>query len=254
MGWFARTVEDIQFLDRLSGTTSAPTAITTLLGVRLGVPRRYFYDSLHPSVAPVIERVLELLSRAGAQLIEVEVADVGASTQRIVNAIRPEFHSDLGAYLSRGGASVTAAEVTAAVADPVLRRTLSHWLGAGQHPNPAAREELTRALQAFEEVYERVFVSSECVALVVPTCPDPPYPIPADPTLGGMGPLSMIRNTEPSSLAALPSLSVPAGLTADGLPVGIQFDGSSGADATVLAIGRLFEALVPTLPVPTPPI
>jgi len=253
MGWFARTVEDIQFLDRLSGTTPAPMAIATLRGVRLGVPRRYFYDSLHSSVTPVIERALELLSRAGAQLIEVELPDVGPSTQRITNAILPEFHSDLGAYLSRGGASITVAEVTAAVADPVLRGTLSHRLGTRQHLNPAAREELTHALQAFKEMYERAFVSSECVAFVVPTCPDPPYPIPADPTLGGMGPVSMIRNTEPSSLAALPSLSVPAGLTAEGLPVGIQFDGSSGADAGVLAIGRLFEALFPRLPAPTPP-
>jgi indoleacetamide hydrolase len=254
MGWLARTVEDIQFLDRLSGTTPAPVAITTLRGVRLGVPRRYFYDSLHPSVAAVVERALELLSRAGAQLIEVEVPDIKASTQGIINAIRPEFHSDLGAYLSRGGTSITVAEVTAAVADPVLREAFSHLLGAGQHLTPAAREELTRALQAFKEMYQRVFVSSKCVAFVVPTCPDPPYPIPADPALGGPGPMSMIRNTEPGSLAALPSLSVPAGLTADGLPVGIQFDGPSGTDATVLAIGRLFEALVPALPAPTPPI
>jgi indoleacetamide hydrolase len=253
MGWFARSVADIEFLDGLSGTTPAPTAITTLRGVRLGIPRHHFYDPLHPSVAPVIERALELLTEAGAQLIEVEVPDVAALTQQITQAIRPEFHGDLGAYLSRGGASITVAEVTAAVADPVLRAIFSGRLGAGEARDPAAREALTQALQAFRELYDRVFVSSKCAAFVVPTCPDPPYPIPADPTLGGTGPVSMIRNTEPGTLAALPSLSVPAGLTADGLPVGMQFDGPSGADATVLAVGCLFEALIPALPAPIPP-
>jgi mandelamide amidase len=253
MGWFARTVADIEFLDGLSGTRSAPTAITTLRGVRLGVPRNYFYDSLHPSVAPVIDRALELLTQAGAHLIEVEVPDVGALTQQITTAIRPEFHGDLGSYLTRGGASITVAQVTASVADPVLRAIFSGRLGAGQDLPPAAREDLTRALLAFREMYDRVFVSSGCAAFVMPTCPDPPYPIPAEPARGGTGPVSMIRNTEPSTLAALPSLSVPGGLTADALPVGVQFDGPSGADATVLAIGRLFEALVPALPAPTPP-
>jgi indoleacetamide hydrolase len=88
--------------------------------------------------------------------------------------------------------------------------------------------------------------------LVMPTCPDPPYAVPADPSVGGTGPLSMIRNTEPATLAALPSLSVPCGLTESGLPVGIQFDGPMHRDADVLRIGALFEQIVPPLPAPRP--
>jgi indoleacetamide hydrolase len=254
MGWFARTVEDVEFLDGLSGTTPDPTTVTTLRGLRLGLPRSYFYDSLHPAVAPVIERALSKLSDAGAQLVDVEVPNVGALTEEITAALRPEFHQDLGAYLRAAGVSITVEEVTAAIADPVLRKIFSGRLGAGQSFRLTAREDLTRALKAFRRMYDTAFATSNCAAFVVPTCPEPPYAIPADPSIGGMGPVSMIRNTEPSTLAALPSLSVPAGLTADGLPVGIQFDGPSGADATVLRIGRLFEAVIPALPAPTPPL
>jgi mandelamide amidase len=59
-----------------------------------------------------------------------------------------------------------------------------------------------------------------------------------------------IRNTDPPSNAGVPCLSVPAGLTADGLPVGIEFVGAPGADATVLGIGLSFEAARGPIPGP----
>jgi len=44
-------------------------------------------------------------------------------------------------------------------------------------------------------------------------------------------------------VAGLPSISVPAGTTASGLPVGLSFDGPAGADATILALAKAFERL-----------
>jgi indoleacetamide hydrolase len=262
MGWFARSVADIEFLDGLSGTTAAPTKLETLRGVRLGVPRRYFYESLHASVTPIVEESLRRLAEAGAVLVDVDVPDVGVLTEEITTALRPEFPEDLGSYLRAANASITVGDVTAAIADPVLRQIFSGRLSAGQslegerqenkRARSAAREDLTRAVLAFRQLYSDAFDTSRCAAFVLPACPDPPYPVPADPSLGGTGPVSMIRNTEPSTLAALPSLAVPGGLTPDGLPVGIQFDGPSGSDLTVLRIGRLFEAITDPLAPPRP--
>jgi mandelamide amidase len=59
-----------------------------------------------------------------------------------------------------------------------------------------------------------------------------------------------IRNTDPPSNAGLPCLSVPAGLTADALPVGIEFVGAPGADGTILGLGRAFEAAREPIPAP----
>ena len=55
---------------------------------------------------------------------------------------------------------------------------------------------------------------------------------------GGYG--TLIQNTVYQSACGIPSLTVPAGL-ADGLPVGISFDGLRGSDARLLGIGRAFE-------------
>jgi aspartyl-tRNA(Asn)/glutamyl-tRNA(Gln) amidotransferase subunit A len=49
--------------------------------------------------------------------------------------------------------------------------------------------------------------------------------------------------TVPANVTGMPALTVPAGFGTDGLPIGLQLMGRSGADATVLGAGRAFEAL-----------
>lgn len=61
---------------------------------------------------------------------------------------------------------------------------------------------------------------------------------------------TFIRNTDPGSNAGIPGLSLPAGLTAGGLPVGLEMDGPVGSDARVLGIGLAVEALLGPLPAP----
>lgn len=53
------------------------------------------------------------------------------------------------------------------------------------------------------------------------------------------------RLTEPPSHAGLPAISIPAGFTSDGLPVGTQLIGRQHADSEVLAGTATFEAIAP---------
>jgi mandelamide amidase len=59
-----------------------------------------------------------------------------------------------------------------------------------------------------------------------------------------------IRNTDPCTNAGIPSLSIPAGLTAGGLPVGMEIDGPLGSDTNLLAIGMGIEAVWGALAAP----
>ena len=59
-----------------------------------------------------------------------------------------------------------------------------------------------------------------------------------------------IRNTSPGSVAGIPGLSLPAGMTKAGLPVGLEIDGPEGSDQQVLAIGLALETILPELPAP----
>jgi mandelamide amidase len=55
---------------------------------------------------------------------------------------------------------------------------------------------------------------------------------------------TFIRNTDPGSNAGIPSLVVPAGVTRDGLPVGLELDGAAGSDRDLLRVGLALEELL----------
>ena len=62
---------------------------------------------------------------------------------------------------------------------------------------------------------------------------------------------AVARNIAPGSTAGLPGLVLPAGLTSGGLPIALEFDGPSGADRALLALGSSVEHILGHLPGPT---
>jgi len=58
------------------------------------------------------------------------------------------------------------------------------------------------------------------------------------------------RNIAPGSTAGIPGLVLPSGLTATGLPVGIEFDAPAGADRALLGLGLSIERVLGPLPPP----
>ena len=248
MGWLARSCADIELLDAFCAA-SAPAAAVELKGLRLGVPRGYFYEALDPTLAPVVEAALSRLEDAGVELIEAELAGVGPRLQQLMPLGRDLAH-DLEIYIAESGAATTPDAIIEAVADPQLRAMLAGSLAQRNLHDEDYRYANDVALPAMKQSYADYFERNRVAALVVPTSPDPAYPIPADIAAGGTGPVSMIRNTLPGAHAGAAALSLPAGLTAAGLPVGLELDGPAGSDRTLLAIGRAMEAIMPK---PSPP-
>jgi Asp-tRNA(Asn)/Glu-tRNA(Gln) amidotransferase A subunit family amidase len=60
----------------------------------------------------------------------------------------------------------------------------------------------------------------------------------------------VIRNTDPGSNAGIPGLSLFAGMTRGGLPVGLEIDGPIGSDAKLLALGLAIESVLGSAPAP----
>ncbi|HXQ10956.1 MAG TPA: amidase family protein, partial [Caulobacteraceae bacterium] len=251
-GWLTRSCADVELLDAFSGTPASPASPVALRGLRLGVPRRFFYDDLDPTLSPVVEAALERLRQAGAELIEVDLPDMDALLGRVFSQLRRDLPHDLQVYIRESGATVSAADIIHAVADQQLRVGFEAALAqaADESSDRSGEDE---ALAALNGAYAAYFTDNSLSALVMPTTPEPAYPTPLDVAAGGTGPVSMIRNTHPGALAGIPGLSVPAGLTAAGLPVGVEFDGPVGADSTLLRIGRAFEEITPPLPPPPSP-
>ena len=61
---------------------------------------------------------------------------------------------------------------------------------------------------------------------------------------------AMIRNTDPGSNAGIPGLSLFAGMTTSGLPIGLEIDGPIGSDTKMLGFGRAIEEVLGSAPPP----
>lgn len=98
-----------------------------------------------------------------------------------------------------------------------------------------AQKARTLLINAFNELFEQYDV------LVGPVAPTPAFGIgenTADPIKMYLADIM----TVPASLAGLPAISVPAGTTSDGLPVGVQLIGQQRSDATLLRLAHELEA------------
>lgn len=247
VGLFARNVGDARLVDEVITGVRSPSV--QLAGRRLGVPRAYFYDDLDDDIRPVIEDALTRLADAGALLIETEVRELEERSAPISLSLTfAEWPGDLGRYLSAGRCPVPVWEIAEAMAGPVERGWLENELWGEGVTHERYLDILTHGRPAVIAAYRECFARDRLDALVLPTTRLPARPVGQDQTVSINGRSvrtleAYLRNTDPSAVAGLPSISVPAGLTPSGLPIGLSFDGPPGTDATVMALAEAFEQL-----------
>ena len=107
----------------------------------------------------------------------------------------------------------------------------------------------------YQTAYAEYFSAKRVDAMIFPATPLPARPIGHDETVelnGRQVPTfpTFIRNTGPASGAGIPGLVIPAGLTEDGLPVGLEIGAPVMSDRRLLAIGHAIESVLPRLPPP----
>jgi len=255
-GPVARSVADLALLDGVVTGSALAEAPASLKGLRLGVPRGHFWENLHPDTSKIAEETLEILAKAGVMLVEADVPDVGALDQAAGFPIALyETVVDLNRYLAEHGTGLDYAKLVAQVASPDVKGILQSLLGEMAVPEPSYREALTVHRPKLQRAYAEYFQRERVEAMIFPTTPLPAAKIGEDETVmlnGAAVPtfFTFIRNTSPGSVAGIPGLSLAAGLTPAGLPVGMELDSPAGTDRRLLAIGLAIEALLPKLPPP----
>jgi mandelamide amidase len=255
-GPMARSVADLALFDGVVTGSALIEAPANLKGVRIGVPRALFWENLHPDTAKIAEDTLKALAKAGVVLVEADIPDVGALDQAAGFPIALyETIVDLDKYLAGHKTGLDFKKVVAEVASPDVKGILSSLLGEMAVPEPAYREALTVHRPKLQRAYADYFKRERVEAAIFPTTPLPAAKIGEDETTmlnGAAVPtfFTFIRNTSPGSVAGIPGLSLAAGLTPAGLPVGMELDAPEGTDRRLLALGRAIEALLPKLPPP----
>ena len=242
VGIHARSVADARLVDEV--IVRGPQAPERgLAQTVVGVLRRRF-DDLDPEVAGIADQFLAALTDAGVRLVDVEVPDdyeIGA-----VPGLGLVLYEAERLLLERakgvpgGEAYRSFADLVEKIASPDVRGLAGMMAG---DPLPAAAYEQARqARWALRRSYAEMYEAAGVHVVVAPTVPVLPPPIGADETIehnGRQVPVfqTITRNTAPGTVAGVPMLSVPAGRSQAGLPVGMLLEGRFGADSELLATG-----------------
>lgn len=243
VGPMTRTVTDAALIlqaiaghDRNDATTRTavvPDYVAALTGdiqgVRLGIPREFYFDHLDAQVGNAVRAAIQTLERAGARIEEVSLplSKYAAAVGRIISQTESaEIHENL----LRTRAMDYSPDVRAGflAGQLILGK---HYIKA-QRVRNMIRQEMATVLQRVD-------------ALVTPTTPIPAPKINQTTVdMGGedlaiMSALSQL--TRPANLSGFPAISVPCGFTEDTLPIGLQLIGRPFAEAAVLQIAQAYE-------------
>ena len=257
VGPMARTVADVALLDAVITGSPMPKA-ALLPGLRIGVPAS-FWAGLDAPLAAVVAQARSRLAQAGVVFVDVDLPGLEALNNSV--SFQLALHepiADIPAYLAATGVSgITLADIAAKVSSPDVKGAFGAILADafGKDYDAALRVHRPK-LQA---LYADYFASNRLDAMLFPTTILPAVPIDLAAGSGKVsingGPLvdtfgSFIRNTDPGSNAGIPGLSLPAGMTAGGLPVGLELDGPLGSDLQLMSIALAFEEVLGPLPAP----
>lgn len=224
-----------------------------LSGVRVGVIRELQGEGYQPGVLARFEESLELLRGAGAEIVEVSCPHFTYALAAYYLILPAEASSNLAKFDGmRFGLRVipednpTAERVMAATrgqgfGDEVKRRIIlgTYALSAGYYDAYYGSAQKVRTL--IQRDFTAAFEAAD--VLVSPTAPTTAF------KLGEKldDPLAMYLNdvaTIPANLAGVPGLSLPSGLSDDGLPVGFQVLAPAKADDRLYRVGAALEALL----------
>ena len=256
VGPHARSVADLVLFDTVVAGAVEPLPEVPLRGVRLGIDRS-FYAGLDPEVEQITSAALKKLEAAGAVLVEMPVPElsrlIGLTTAQVqLHDVAPS----LIRYLAQYDTHVSFEELIAS-ASLDIRQQFQSFVPEGSpiHISEAAYEAARNVhLPELRATFQRWFADTGAAAIVFPTTRIAATRIGEDPVDIGGKPVpfsdAISRNIASGSTAGLPGLVLPTGLTRRGLPVSIEFDGPSGSDRQLLALGLAFERELGALPPP----
>lgn len=234
VGPLSRSVEDARLLfEVLRGETStAAREAGSVQGRRFGVLSEYFAAMLDTHIAKRFDEIRTLLTRAGASVGDVvlpHAADIPSVYTHIVLAEGAAYH-----------ASTLDSRPDAYTSGVRLRLEMGRYILAEDYVRALrGRDVLTREVNA---------ILHGCDALLLPTLPiaAPRLGVPTIRLGGNDEPVRnvMLRLTQLFNITGHPAITVPCGVTPEGLPIGLQVVGSAGNTSELLEIARGIESQV----------
>ncbi|MCB1720834.1 MAG: Asp-tRNA(Asn)/Glu-tRNA(Gln) amidotransferase subunit GatA [Rhodospirillales bacterium] len=261
-GPLARTVKDNALLlasmaghdpkDSTSANRDVPDFVSAITGdikgLKIGIPKEFKLDGMPAEIEKLWEQGMAWLKEAGAEMVEISLPHTKYALPTYYIIAPAEASSNLARYDGvryghRSTESKTLDDMykktrAEGFGDEVKRRIMigAYVLSAGYYDAYYIKAQKVRRLilQDFEKAYETVD------AILTPTAPSGAFAIGENED----DPIKMYLNdvfTVTANLAGIPAMSVPAGLDANGLPLGLQILGRAWDEETVFKVGGVVE-------------
>ena len=262
-GPIAKTVRDNAILLRsMAGfdpkdSTSVDRAVpdyekaigASVKGMKIGIPKEYRVDGMSPEIEALWQKGADMLRAAGAEIVEVSLPHTKYALPAYYIVAPAEASSNLARYDGvRYGVRVPGKDIVSMYENTraegfgkeVRRRIMigTYVLSAGYYDAYYVRAQKIRTLirQDFETVY-----AQGVNAILTPATPSAAFGIGEK---GGTDPVEMYLNdvfTVTVNMAGLPGIAVPGGLSAEGLPLGLQLIGRPFDEETLFSLGEVIE-------------
>ncbi|MGW4233364.1 amidase [Streptomyces sp. NPDC004980] len=208
----------------------APGAGGDVAGMRIGVPRNYYFDQVAPDVEAVIRDAVAALRDMGAEIVDVEipmtryiqaiqwglmVPEASAYHEQTLRSTPELYAGDVRILLEAGELALAGDYLRAQRARTLMR---DRWLDLFRHVDVVVAPSVpATAAPSGQESIRWTDGSLEAVSD------------------------AYVRLSAPANITGVPALTVPAGHDREGLPIGMQLMGRPLREAAVLRVGAAFE-------------
>ena len=230
----------------------------SITGMSIGIPKEYRLDGMSPEIEALWQQGIAWLRAAGAKIVEISLPHTAHALPAYYIVAPAEASSNLARYdgvrygLREQGRDITDMyEKTRAAGfgKEVRRRIMigTYVLSAGYYDAYYLRAQKIRTL--IKRDFEQAF-GAGVDAILTPATPSAAFGIGEK---GAADPIEMYLNdvfTVTVNMAGLPGLAVPAGLSAEGLPLGLQLIGRPFEEETLFALGQVIEDAAPKVVLP----
>jgi len=221
----------------------------SIAGMKIGIPKEYRVEGMAPEIDRLWEQGIAWLKDAGAEIIGASLPHTNYALPAYYIVAPAEASSNLARYDGvRYGLRASCRDIAdmyqqtraQGFGKEVRRRIMvgTYVLSAGYYDAYYLRAQKVRTL--VKRDFERAFADG-ADAILTPSTPSAAFGI-GEKTSGD--PVEMYLNdvfTVPVNLAGLPGISVPGGLSSEGLPLGLQLIGRSFGEETLFSLGEVIE-------------
>ena len=271
-GPIARTVRDSAILMRsMAGhdpkdTTSVDVPVPdyeaaigrSIKGMKIGIPKEYHLEGMPPEIEKLWAQGKEWMKAAGASIVDISLPHTRYALPAYYIVAPAEASSNLARYDGvRYGLRVPGKDIAdmyentraAGFGKEVRRRIMigTYVLSAGYYDAYYVRAQKIRTL--IKRDFETVFADG-VDAILTPATPSAAFGLGEK---GSADPVEMYLNdifTVTVNMAGLPGIAVPAGSSAEGLPLGLQLIGRAFDEETLFSVASVIEEAAPKVELP----